>query len=146
MDARSSRLPQRITDIQRVLVEDGAAATIYVGLSTPVVLGSPVHGGVRHHEVVGYREMFTGMQVTPQVSGQRVTLEIETHRDRPTGGPSGEVQTQQIRTRVQGSLNEWIEIGGILTTARGTDTGLTHGQSGRVEKQRQVFIRVEPVP
>ncbi|WP_319523811.1 hypothetical protein [uncultured Desulfosarcina sp.] len=146
VDAQSSRSSQRSTDLQRVLVEEGATATVYVGLSAPVILGSPVHGGVRHHEVVGYREMFTGMQVTPQVSGQRVTLEIETHQDRPTGDLSGEVQTQQIRTRVQGNLNEWIEIGGILTTAQGTDTGLTHGRSGRTVKQRQVFIRVEPVP
>lgn len=146
VDARSSRSTQRSTDVQRVLVADGAAATIYVGLSAPVFLGSPVHRGVRHREVVGYREMFTGMQVIPRVSGQRVTLEIETHRDRPTGGPSGETQTQQIRTRVQGSLNEWIEIGGILTTTQGTDTGLTHGQSDRTANQRQVFIRVEPVP
>jgi len=145
VDARSSRSTQRSTDVQRVLVEDGAAATIYVGLSAPVVLGSPVHGGVRHREVVGYREMFSGMQVTPRVSGQRVILEIETHRDQPSGDLSGEVQTQQIRTRVQGSLNEWIEIGGILTTTQGTDTGLTHGQSGRMTNQRQVFIRVEPV-
>lgn len=145
VDAQSSLSTQRSTDVQRVLVEDGAAATVYVGLSVPVVLGSPVHGGVRHREVVGYREMFTGMQVSPRVSGQRVTLEIETHRDRPAGNLSGEVQTQQIRTRVRGSLNEWIEIGGILTTAQGTDTGLTHGQSGRTAKRRQVFIRVEPV-
>jgi type II secretory pathway component GspD/PulD (secretin) len=145
VDARSSRSTQRSTDVQRVLVEDGAAATIYVGLSAPVVLGSPVHGGVRHREVVGYREMFSGMQVIPRVSGQRVILEIETHRDQPSGDLSGEVQTQQIRTRVQGSLNEWIEIGGILTTTQGTDTGLTHGQSGRMTNQRQVFIRVEPV-
>jgi hypothetical protein len=56
------------------------------------------------------------------------------------------MQTQQIRTRVQGNLNEWNEIGGILATAQGTDTGLTHGQSGRMANQRQVFIRVEPVP
>jgi len=145
-DARSSRSTQRSTDVQRVLVEDGAAATIYVGLSAPVVLGSTVYGGVRHHEVVGYREMFTGMQVTPQVSGQRVSLEIETRRDRSTGDPSGEMQTQHIRTQVKGSLNEWIEIGGILNTAQRTDAGLTHGQSGRRFRHRQVFIRVEPVP
>jgi type II secretory pathway component GspD/PulD (secretin) len=146
VDARSSRSTQRSTDVQRVLVEDGAAATVYVGLSAPVVLGSPFQGGVRHHEVVGYREMFTGMQVTPRVSGQRVYLEIETLRDQSKGDPSGEMQTQQIRTQVHGSLNEWIEIGGILDTAQRTDTGLTHGQSGRMFKHRQVFVRVEPVP
>jgi len=145
VDAQSSRSTQRSTDVQRVLVEEGSAATIYVGLSVPVVLGSPVHRGVRHHEVVGYREMFTGMQVTPRISGQRVSLEIETRRDQSTGDPSGDMHTQQIRTRVQGNLNEWIEIGGILTTVQRTDTDLTRGQSRRVAKRRQVFIRVEPV-
>jgi len=145
VDAQSSRSTQRSTDVQRVLVEEGSAATIYVGLSVPVVLGSPVHRGVRHHEVVGYREMFTGMQVTPRISGQRVSLEIETRRDQSTGDPYGDMHTQQIRTRVQGNLNEWIEIGGILTTVQRTDTDLTRGQSRRVAKRRQVFIRVEPV-
>ena len=33
-----------------------------------------------------------------------------------------------------------VEIGGILTTTQGTDTGLTHGQSDRTANQRQVFI------
>jgi len=144
VDARSgtSRLHSR--DIQRVLVQDGSTATIYVGLSEPVPTGSPMYQGMRYHQSQGYREVLTGVLVTPRLSGDTITLDIETRRDRPEDGGKRAVRTQEIQTRVQGRLNEWIEIGGILSGAARKKTGLVYGESGRLASQHNVFIKIEP--
>lgn len=144
VNARSGKSMYRRSDVQRVLVQEGSTATIYVGLSEPVPLGSPTHQGMRYHQIHEYREMLTGVQVTPRISGDRITLEIETQRDLPADSDRGVVQTQGIQTRIQGRLNEWIEIAGVLSGTARTETGLVHGRSGRHASQHHVFIKIEP--
>lgn len=143
VEAHSSDRARRSSDVQRVLVQAGQTATIYVGLSEPVPMGSPSHHGMRVHQIQGYRETLTGVLVTPRISEDRITLDIETRRDRPADDGSGAVRTQEIQTRVQGQLNEWIEIGGILSGTSRTETGLAHGRSGRHASRHHVFIKIE---
>ena len=143
VDARSTQRTRNSSDVQRVLVQAGQTATIYVGLSEPVPLGSPTLHGMRYHQIQGYREVLTGVLVTPRLSGDTITLDIETRQDRPAAGGSGAVRTQGIQTRLQGRLNEWIEIGGILSGTARRETGLVYGESGRQASQHNVFIKIE---
>ncbi|MGD9310786.1 MAG: hypothetical protein PVG51_16715, partial [Desulfosarcina sp.] len=136
----------RSDDIQRVLVQDGGTATIYVSLSAPVAVGSPRLGGMTHHQIVVYQEMLTGVQVTPRLRGNRVTLDIQTQRGQPAGDQPAAVERQQIQTRIQGTLNQWIDIGGMLSSTSRTGSGLTRAESVRQSRQQQVFVRVEAVP
>jgi hypothetical protein len=55
----------------------------------------------------------TGFYATPRVSGARVTLEIDTSRERLRNLETGSVSGQHVSTVVSGRLGEWIEIGGI---------------------------------
>src|SRR3954451_16220946 len=55
----------------------------------------------------------TGFYVTPRVSGDRVTLEIGTSRERLRNLETGSVSGQRVSTVVSGRLGEWIEIGGV---------------------------------
>jgi hypothetical protein len=146
VDARSRQRTHRSSDVQRVLVQAGQTATVYVGLSEPVPLGSPTLHGMHYHQIQGYREILTGVLVTPRLSGETISLDIETRRDRPVDGGSGTVRTQGIQTRVQGRLNEWIEIGGILSgTARKENRRAYDGQ-GETVSRHKVFIKIdEPV-
>jgi type II secretory pathway component GspD/PulD (secretin) len=143
VDARSTQRTRNSSDVQRVLVQAGQTATIYVGLSEPVPLGSPTLHGMRHHQIQGYREVLTGVRVTPRLSGDTITLDIETRQDRPADGGSGAVRTQGIQTRVQGRLNEWIEIGGILSGTARREAGIVYGGSGRQASHHNVFIKIE---
>ena len=43
-------------------------------------------------------------------------------------------------------LNEWIEIGGILTAKDRTGTGLGERRTARQSSRKLVFVRVEAVP
>ncbi len=146
LDAQGIRGKLRSSDLQRVVVQDGAAATIYVGLSAPVAMGGPRYQGMQHHQVYEYREMLTGIQVTPRIAGDQVTLEIETRRDRPSGDGSGSIDTQQIQTQIHGRLNEWIEIGGIFSRTDQTETGLIHSGTVHQSNRRHVLVRVEAIP
>jgi len=133
-------------DIQRVLVQNGATATIYVGLSIPVIQGGSRNKGMTGQPVVAYREMLTGVRITPRLTGDRVLLAIETRREHPVKGQQAAVQTQQIQTQVRGRLNQWIDIGTIVSTTIQKGTDLLKGRSDRRSTQRQVFVRVEMVP
>lgn len=143
VEARTRDRVRRSSDVQRVLVQAGQTATIYVGLSEPVPVGSPSHHGMHIHQIQGYREILTGVLVTPRISGDRISLDIETRRDRPADDGSDAVRTQEIQTRVQGRLNEWIEIGGVLSNTARTETGWVHGGSEHHAGRHHVFIKIE---
>ncbi|MCB2147620.1 MAG: hypothetical protein KQI81_14180 [Deltaproteobacteria bacterium] len=144
--AQSRRSTNRGSDIQRILVQNGATATVYMGLSVPVAMDSPTFQGMRHHQIQAYRERLTGVHVTPRISGNRVTLEMETRRDQPSGDSPGVVHTQRIQTQVVGRVNEWIEIGGLFSGTDRTETGLIHSGTVQQSNRRHMFIRVEAIP
>jgi hypothetical protein len=145
VDAQNSMRTRRSSDIQRVLVQNGTTATIYVGLSAPVAMESPTHKGMRVHQIEGYREMLTGVQVTPRISDNRVTLEIETRQDQPAGDGYAVVRSQQIQTQIQARLDEWIDIGSILGTSKRRADNLTTRSASRQSSQRHVFVKVTKV-
>ena len=66
VDARHAQQARHVSDIQRVLVQDGNTATIVVGLSEPVVMGSPRHKGMTHHQIFEYRQLATGVTDRPR--------------------------------------------------------------------------------
>ncbi len=145
VDAQSRHSTNRSSDIQRVLVQNGATAVIYMGLSVPVAMDSPTFQGMRYHQIHEYREMLTGVHVTPRISGNRVTLKIETQRDQPSSDNPGVFHTQQIRTQVQGRLNEWIEIGSLLGGSNRQATGHINSSSHQKIRGHLVFIKVAEI-
>ena len=92
-----------------------------------------------------YREMLTGVHVTPRISGNRVTLEIETQRDQPSPDSPGVVRTQLIQTRVQGRLNEWIEIGSLLDGSNRQATGHINSSSRQKFRGNHVFVKIAEI-
>ena len=145
VDAQSRHSTSRSSDIQRVLVQNGATAVIYMGLSVPVAMDSPTFQGMRYHQIHEYREMLTGVHVTPRISGNRVTLEIETQRDQPSPDSPGVVRTQLIQTRVQGRLNEWIEIGSLLGGSNRQATGHINSSSRQKFRGNHVFVKIAEI-
>jgi hypothetical protein len=109
-------------------------------------MGSPRHKGMTYHQIVEYRQLVTGVQVTPRVSGERVTLAVDTLREQPSEDGHDAVRTQQIQTRVQGRLNEWIDLGAVISGAFREGTGIAHGASAQESSQSHIFVRVDAVP
>ncbi len=145
IDAQSSQPTSYSSDIQRILVQNGATAIFYVGLSAPVAMEDLTHKGMRYHQIQGYREMLTGVHVTPLVSGNRITLEIETRQDQPAGDGPAVVRSQQIQTQIQARLDEWIDIGSILGTSNRKEDSMITRSASQQSSQRHVFVKVAEV-
>ncbi len=130
---------------QQVQAVEGAPAFISVGQTAPVQTGTitqtpwgtVVQGGTT------LQSYNTGFYVVPRVSGDRVTLEVATQRDRPTG--YGTAQTQGISTVASGRLGEWIELGGVGQSGAVDQRGILSGSRTVRSDNRSVFVRVDEI-
>ena len=93
-----------------------------------------------------YRDADTGFRVRPRVNGDRVTLEISTHRDLPADPNSQTFNVQRVDTVVSGRLGEWMEIGGLDQSRVQTDDGTLSRRSVNTSDARKVFLKVEQMP
>ncbi len=132
---------------QTLQVMDGGIATINVGQSIPVparVVTRTVNG-VLVQDTTSYRDVGTGFQVRPRVSGERVNLEINPHRDTP--GSGGTVNIQQAYTTVSGRLGEWMELGGSNVSETRSGSGILTGnaaqRSDNRSDNRSIWVKVE---
>jgi hypothetical protein len=137
---RSAQAGQSDTDIQQVRVQEGTSARIYIGLSVPVSEGRT--GTRQYGRAVEYREIRTGFEVLPRLSGDRFVLNIASQRESAASAGQGVVDTQQIQTRIQGRLNAWIDIGGILGETQGREAGPIYRKEEKLKNRTQVFIKL----
>jgi type II secretory pathway component GspD/PulD (secretin) len=103
---------------QRLQVLEGGHAFIFTGQSNDS------------------RDLASGFEVTPRVSGHQVHLEIAQQRETP--GARGSVQGQRLTTAVTTRLGEWVEIGGTASSAV--------ADGARAMASRRVWVRVDEVP
>jgi len=137
--------------IQRLQVLEGYPATINVGQSVPVpsrnVTGAVTgaNQGFLISETITYRDIGTGFEVVPRVSGDTVQLEISPRRETPGNAGPGSVNSQRITTTASGRLGEWFELGGASQQESRQSSGLLYGSSGERRDVRRVWVRVEEI-
>lgn len=120
---------------QQVQTLDGSSALIQMGTQVPVP--SPYGYGA------GYRSATTGFSVTPRLAGGQVQLDIEPWSDRLEPGSGGVINTQGTRTRLQGAVGEWIEVGGVTETRTREGSGLMGGGYATQNRDNRIFLKVE---
>ena len=137
--------PEEEGIIQQVQVLEGNTAFISIGITVPLTEYATVRNahGTQVIEAPVYRDVMTGFYVLPRVSGDTVTLEISTQKDRLIDGRTGTTGVQHIDTSVSGRLGEWMGIGGMLHEARGKRVGIAHGGRRDGRDLRRVLIRVD---
>ena len=132
------------TDAERyVRATEGMPTFIQSGLSVPLTIGGIDPWG-RPWVQQQYHDATSGFYVTPWVSGDRVTLEIAPFRTEPAG--AGTFRVQNIETRVTGRLGEWIPIGGTELRRSDDQRGISSYQTGSVQSQQPVEVKVELAP
>jgi len=139
-----SRTRSDSRNVQRVRVNEGTAAAITVGMSIPVItaIGRRPRRGGPGGEAVEYRDILTGFEVTPRISGDRVVIDISSRREGLSNAVHGAVAIQHIDTQVQGRIDEWIEIGTILQSVYRLNDGLTSRKNETGDRKQDVFIKV----
>lgn len=128
---------------QQVQALEGSPAFISVGQSVPVPGGVVIHTpqGPMVQGGTTIQNFSTGFFVVPRVSGDLVSLEVSTQRDRPIGG--GAARTQGISTVASGRLGEWIELGGVAQSGVSDSRGILSGSQTARTQSGSVFVRVD---
>lgn len=130
------------SSISSVQVLEGGSAFIATGQSVPYVT-AVVAGGRRPWigASTTYRDVNSGFLVTPRLSAQRVTLDIEQQAQQV--GANQSVDTQRITTQASGRLGEWIALGGVSESASSQSSGVLSRQYATRSDDLEVWVKVE---
>ncbi|HEY6643811.1 secretin N-terminal domain-containing protein [Povalibacter sp.] len=131
------------SSISSVHVLEGASAFVSTGRSIPLV--TAVVAGGRKPWVgasTSHSEVNTGFIVTPRVSAQRVTLDIE-QRAEQVGANNQSIETQRISTQASGAIGEWISLGGVSESTRSQSSGILSRSYATQSDDLEVWVRVE---
>ena len=142
-DSRSAN-DDRVT--QQLQVLEGNPAFIQAGQSVPVpaqTVTRTINGVIVTDSSIN-RDISTGFQVVPRVSGERVFLDISARRDTPRGNLGG-ANVQNIVTTASGRLGEWFELGGINQDESSSSSGLLAGTSRLSQDRRRIWVKVEEI-
>ncbi|MEW6646939.1 MAG: secretin N-terminal domain-containing protein [Pseudomonadota bacterium] len=132
---------------QRLRVLEGQWAHIQSGLDMPVPQRSVTQsgGGVVVQESIEYRDVSSGFEVRPRLSGERVTIDVRPFRARPAATGGGAIETASLITTVSGRVGEWIELGGVVEEREGGSRGITHSTKERDVQRLRTYIRIDTV-
>lgn len=149
----STRSLENDRDTQSVQVLEGNSAFIRIGQSVPIpqrqIMRSVVNGQIieRYVDAVEYRDVMSGFNVLPRLSGDRVTLEISPQRDTLGNSlqPPGSINVQSASTTVSGRLGEWIEIGGVGQVLSNQQSVILGRTSTAAENNRRILVKVDEI-
>jgi type II secretory pathway component GspD/PulD (secretin) len=130
---------------QQLRVLEGEWATISAGESVPVAkqtTSQSLHGTITQQSIE-YKEVESGFEVRPRISGNMVTLEVRPFRAKRAAGSGGIIEQQQINTTVSGRLGEWISIGGIEQQQQQSGVGTIYANKKKRSATHNVKLRVE---
>lgn len=128
--------------ISSVQVLEGYSASISTGTSVPVVTAVAAGGGRRPWVAgsVEYRNLGSGMLVTPRVRGEQVLLDIEQQHEQLE---RGNVTTQSLTSQVSGPVGEWIALGGVESSASSTRSGVLQRQYSTSNESMLIWVKVD---
>jgi len=139
--------------ISSVQVIEGTSAHIASGQTVPMITAVLTSSSRATRTVdgvaVGYRDIASGFTVTPRMNGERVLLDIATQQQRAADLNSGGATTQSAATTIAGRVGEWIELGGVTSSASEQNSSVSlRGGARLVSTQsdaRTLAIKVELV-
>ena len=142
-----SQRSSRNSSVQQVMVIEGGQAFVNVGESIAVpmhqILLSPV--GVVISDSVLIRDLGAGFYAKPNISGDRVILDITAYQNTPSSSPF-DVNTTRISTTVAGKLGEWIRLGGSSQQEGGNRGSIGNYVTRSGTSDRQVWLKVDAGP
>ncbi len=141
---QSERETERAS-VQRLTVLEGHWARIRVGQEVPFIRQMIVEQG-NHAEVrtgVDYRDVTTGFEVRPRVSGASVTLEIRPFSARVSPRGGGMIDVEEISTTVAGPIGQWIPLGGVSEESSRRGSGIVYSTRRESNREHQVYLKVE---
>lgn len=136
------------TLVQTVTMTEGAWARIEEGRAIPYVSQSAVigPGGAMVQQGTEYRDVGSGFEVCPRVTGDTVHLEVRSWRANPSRHDGGVIESHGVHTTLEGRLGEWITLAGQNETVREDERGTVYSTRSRAAAARTVQIKIERIP
>jgi type II secretory pathway component GspD/PulD (secretin) len=133
--------------VQQIQVLEGSPATISVGSTRPLPTRSTTVGpaGVVVSGGIVYQDASTGFTVVPRVSGDRVTLDINSRQGSLERRPRGSASASEIVTTASGRLGEWIELGGTSESTLREERGILSRDSATRQATASVWVKVDEI-
>lgn len=86
-------------------------------------------------------EASSGFAVTPRLTGDQVTLDIEPWSD--SFQRNGNIATQSAHTSLRANLGEWVEIAGNAETEQSSGTGFNTFNHASRQNNLRILIKVD---
>ena len=143
-DARifENRTRQESPAIQQVRVTEGLWATISTGQAIPIATRQRNADGTVT-ETINYQHITSGFQVMPRVNGNNVMLSIRPQQQNVSPQGGGVFDATGMETTINGKMNEWIQLGGVVNQHRASQQGITYSTRVRDADQSQIWVKVE---
>lgn len=132
---------------QQVSVLEGQWAVIRTGQAVPQVV-QQIHktpAGTTVTRSIEYRDVNSGFEVRPTLSGDRVRLEVRPFRANLSTDGSGAIEQQNLVTTVVGKPGEWLELGGITQQQNAQGAGIIYSNRERGTRSNRFRIKVDIV-
>jgi hypothetical protein len=92
---------------------------------------------------VSYHNIVTGFDVTPQVQGENVLVQITPRLSSLSNPTVGVVNFHEYSTTVAVKPGDWIDIGGISGTGHEVRRAILDSSSSDSAEQRTILLKVE---
>ena len=141
---RTQRKTGEETD-QRLRVLQGQWARISIGQQMPVPQSTIIQtpGGLSSQQSIEYKDVSSGFEVRPQVSGDTVTMEVRPFRNTPAATGGGAIDTQSIVAAVSGRLGQWIELGGVAEEAQNAGNAVTYSTEDSRRNANHIYVKID---
>lgn len=143
-----TRKKEKAAVSQQLRVIEGEWATISAGESVPITTQTTrqSHHGITTQQSIEYKEVESGFEVRPRISGDSVTLELRPFRAKRAKGGAGIIEQQAITTTVSGRLGEWITVGGLIQQQQQSGVGTVYANEKQRSATHNIKLRVERLP
>ena len=127
---------------------EGTPAFIGTGQSLPLPQSSAVITpyGANVQESLAYRNVGSGVYVTPRLAGEEVTLEISPYSQQLDSRGGGMIDERGINTVVRGRLGEWLPLGGATGASHDHAVSELHSTARAESQAYDAWVKVEVVP
>ncbi len=127
---------------------EGTPAFITTGQSLPLPQTSAVVTpfGAQLQQSLDYRNVGSGVYVTPRLHGDEVTLVISPYNEQLTRQGGGMIDERNVNTVLRGRLGEWLPLGGASSASHDARGGDLTSTTRHDAQAYEVWVKVEVAP
>jgi hypothetical protein len=138
---------QRDDSVRTLQTLEGSPTLILSGVSAPFISGENYHpeSYPGYRAEYRYRNIDSGFYATAHLIGDRVRIEITSHRENLQPDRQS-VNKRESHNSVSGKLGEWIPLADLSTRRQQREAGIAMRGSTRINERERLWVKVDLLP